>query len=163
MAGKEFEAKLTDKTQNFKFSFTSDKEAFDAADKVLTFLLGTEGTIYIDNVRVQEDALITNGDFSNGETGFEVFADSSISSGVTHIIENQQEDTDNAMEVTIKDTGDADWKVQLKQDNITLKKDQWYTFSFDAKCNVDRTIKYAFQRDGSDHKNAEGGEDWTQY
>lgn len=163
LAGKEFEAKLTDKTQNFKFSFTSDKEAFDAADKVLTFLLGTEGTIYIDNVRVQEDALITNGDFSNGETGFEVFADSSISSGVTHIIENQQEDTDNAMEVTIKDTGDADWKVQLKQDNITLKKEQWYTFSFDAKCNVDRTIKYAFQRDGSDHKNAEGGEDWTQY
>lgn len=163
LAGQEFEAKLTNETKNFKFSFSSEKEAFEEADKVLKFLLGTEGTIYLDNIRVQEDALITNGDFKDGMTGFELFKDSSISDKVDSIIDNQQEGNDDSFEVTIKDTGDADWKIQLKQDNIKLEKGKWYTFSFDAKSNVDRAIKYAFQRDGSDHKTADGSEDWMSY
>ncbi|MCI5587295.1 MAG: carbohydrate binding domain-containing protein, partial [Lachnospiraceae bacterium] len=91
------------------------------------------------------------------------FADSSISDKVSHIIDNQQEGNDDSCEITIKDTGDADWKIQLKQDNVKLEKGKWYTFSFDAKSNIERAIKYAFQRDGSDHKNDDGSEDWRSY
>lgn len=163
IAGNEFESKLTKEPQEFKYSFNSDKEAFDDADKTLKFLLGTEGNIYIDNVRIQDDALITNGNFKDGMTGFEVFIDSSISDKVSKIIDNQQEGNDDSCEITIKDTGDADWKIQLKQDNVKLEKGKWYTFSFDAKSNIERAIKYAFQRDGSDHKNDDGSEDWRSY
>lgn len=158
IGGKEFETTLSDKMKNYKFNFNIDKLVLDGKDKVLSFFLGSKGTIYLDNVRIQTAALITNGDFSDGMTGFEVFADSSISSEVSHIIENQKADTENACEVTIKNTGDQDWKVQLKQNNIKLEKNKWYTFSFDAKCNMDRKIKFAFQRDGSKHN-----DDWTQY
>ena len=56
-----------------------------------------------------------------------------------------------------------EWKIQLKQTGVKLEKGKTYKLSFKAKSTLDRTIQYALQRDGSVHKDANGGEDWTTY
>jgi beta-glucanase (GH16 family) len=129
------------------------------SNKDIVFNLGINDTVYIDNVRVDEDSLIKNGSFNAGLSGYEVYA--YTESDVSYTVDSLSED--NAFDITIKDTNDAEWKIQLKQDNVTLEKDQWYKLSFDAKSSVERKIQYAIQRDGSDHKDASGNEDWTPY
>jgi beta-glucanase (GH16 family) len=121
--------------------------------------LGVNATILLDNISIVEDSLIKNGSFNADLSGFEVYA--YITSDVSYTVDSQKED--NAFDITIEDTNDAEWKIQLKQDNVTLEKGQWYTLKFDAKSSVDRKIQFAIQRDGSDHKNADGSEDWTPY
>lgn len=65
------------------------------------------------------------------------------------------------MKYEISDTGDQDWYIQLKQENVTLEKDKWYKISFKIKSTLDRTVKYAMQHDGnSDPSDAQ---DWTVY
>ena len=44
------------------------------------------------------------------------------------------------MGFTIEDTGDQDWMIQLKQNNIRLEQGKWYKITFDAKSDKDRTI-----------------------
>lgn len=122
----------------------------------LTFLLGLPGNITIDNVRIQEDALLVNGDFANGKVGFEVFADSSVGN-VDFGIDSLTEGNQDATCITIPKTGAQDWMIQLKQTGITLEKGKWYSLSFKAKSSINRTIKYALQRDGS------ADDDWTAY
>jgi hypothetical protein len=108
---------------------------------------------------VDEDSLIKNGSFNAGLSGYEVYA--YTTSDVSYTVDSLSED--NAFDITIKDTGDAEWKIQLKQDNVTLEKGQWYTLKFDVKSSVERKLQYAIQRDGSDHQTAAGAEDWTPY
>ena len=38
----------------------------------------------------------------------------------------------NAADITIRNTGDAAWKIQLKQSGIELEEGQWYRLSFTA-------------------------------
>ena len=99
--------------------------------------------------------MLLNGDFSNGFTGFEVFTDGSISSQVTYVVDGLTEN--NAAAFDIKDTGDMDWKIQLKQNNIKLENGKWYKITLDAKSSMNRAIMYALQRDGSQDN------DWTPY
>ncbi|MDO5522085.1 MAG: Ig-like domain-containing protein [bacterium] len=152
LAGETFKTTLTKQKTTYKYTFTT-KDGLTTAK--LQFLLGAAGTAYIDNVRIQEDGLLINGDFINGFSGFEVFTDSSISSSVTYSVDGQHEN--NAAAFDIQDTGDADWKIQLKQNNISLENGKWYTISLDAKSTITRKIMYALQRDGSSDN------DWTPY
>ena len=115
--------------------------------------LGVAGTTYIDNVRVTEDALIVNGDFSNGTTGFTPYVyDSYAVDGQTITLAKYWVDSleePDAMKYEIYNTGDQDWHIQLKQENVTLEKGQWYKISFKIKSTLPRTVKYAMQHDGS--------------
>ena len=43
------------------------------------------------------------------------------------VVDRQTED--NAADFTIKNSGDQNWKIQLKQNNIKLEKGQWYKLS----------------------------------
>ena len=137
----------------------SKEEVSSFADKDFAFLLGNVGEIYIDNVRFEEDALIMNGKFNAGTSGFEVYVDGSASA--SYVVDSQSED--NALDLDIKNTGDAEWKIQVKQGSVTLEKNQWYTLSFDIRSSMARSIQYAIQRDGSVHKDVNGNEDWTPY
>ena len=137
----------------------SKEEVSSFADKDFAFLLGNAGEIYIDNVRFEEDALIMNGKFNAGTSGFEVYVDGSASA--SYVVDSQSED--NALDLDIKNTGDAEWKIQVKQGSVTLEEDQWYTLSFDIRSSMARSIQYAIQRDGSVHKDVNGNEDWTPY
>ncbi|MBE5875919.1 MAG: glycosyl hydrolase family protein [Lachnospiraceae bacterium] len=145
-----FISDLTASKKNFKYTFETNS---DLKGSMIRFLLGTEGTFYIDNVRVQEDGMLVNGDFSNGLTGYEVYCHeaSKTSYGVDGLKEA------NAFCMDIENTGDMDWHIQLKQNNVTLEHGKWYQLSFDAKSSVDRRIMYALQRDGS------ADNDWTPY
>lgn len=147
-------------TEKVKYTQKFSKEEVSSfANKDFAFLLGNVGEIYIDNVRFEEDALIMNGKFNAGTSGFEVYVDGSASA--SYVVDSQSED--NALDLDIKNTGDAEWKIQVKQGSVTLEEDQWYTLSFDIRSSMARSIQYAIQRDGSVHKDVNGNEDWTPY
>ncbi len=150
VAGKTFESQLSTSKTTYRYTFETPA---DMKGTALSFQLGVVGTIYLDNVRVQEDGLLVNGDFSNGTTGYEVYA--YTASDVSYIVDSLNEE--NAFSIDIKDTGDSDWKIQLKQNNIALEKGKWYKLSFKAKSTMDRKIMYALQKDGT------ADNDWTPY
>ncbi len=152
IAGQLFTTTLTNAKTTYKYTFTTEA-GLDAS--TLNFLLGVAGTVYIDNVRIQEDSLFINGDFTNGLTGYEVFTDSSVASQVYYGVDSLNED--NAAFFDISYTGNQDWKIQLKQNNIKLENGKWYKISLNAKSSIDRKIMYALQRDGS------ADNDWTPY
>jgi len=123
-------------------------------DKTFKITLSGEGTYYIDNVRIDEDALIKNGSFNAAFSGFEpyVYAGDMASYGVDSLT------YDNAAAFDINRTGDQAWYIQLKQNGVELENGQWYRLSLDAKSTVNRKLMFAIQRDGSKHN-----DDWTPY
>lgn len=148
--GKEFSADLSKEKKTYKFEFETKNKL---NNRELQFLLGAQGVTYLDNVRIEENSLIRNGSFDSGFVGWDVFADSSVASDVTSGVDNLN--NDNAAEINIEDTGDADWKIQLKQNNVKLVEGKKYKLSFDAKSTIDRDIMFAIQRDGSKDDNWE--------
>ncbi len=150
IAGQTFESQLTSIKTTYRYTLQTDPSLNGS---VLRFLLGQEGTIYIDNVRIQENSLLINGDFSNGLTGYEVYAYNP--SDISYVVDELNEQ--KAACIDIKNTGDADWKIQLKQNSITLENGKWYRISMDAKSTLNRKIMYALQKDGSSDN------DWTPY
>lgn len=152
VAGQKYEFELNGAEQEYEDKLTV---ADEHADTDLSFVFETPGTYYIDNVRIEEDSLIKNGSFNAGFSGYEPYVDSSISSDVTYVVDSLSED--NAADFTINNTGDAAWKIQLKQNNVELEKGQWYRLSLDAKASRPRELMFAIQRDGS------SDDDWTPY
>ena len=151
-AGQEYMAELTGAESAYDYKLTLDTEP---ADTNLAFCFEEPGIYYVDNVRIEEDSLIKNGSFNAGFSGYEPYVDSSISSDVTYVVDSLNED--NAADFSINNTGDAAWKIQLKQNNVELEKGQWYRLSLDAKASIPRKLMFAIQRDGS------GDDDWTPY
>lgn len=147
-----FDVELTEENSGYSYSFTlpSGEERPD-----LTFALGAEGNIYIDNVKIKEDGALINASFSNGLVGWEPFADSTVAESVSYAVDSLSED--DAAGFTIDNTGDQNWHIQLMQKNISLYKGKKYKLSFDAKCSVDRSIELAAQRNGSQD------DIWTEY
>ncbi len=97
--------------------------------------------------------MIKNGSFRAGFSGYEVYA--YTASDVSYVVDSLNEDS--AADFSISNTGDAAWKIQLKQNNIELEKGQWYRLSLKAKSDRDRKLMFAIQRDGSSDDN------WTPY
>lgn len=159
--------KVTVAGETYTFDLTTEKinyskkikTAAKLQNKNISFDLGLGTTIYLDDVRIDEDALIKNGSFNAGFSGFEAYC--YTPSNVTYVVDSLNES--NAADFTIKDTGDADWHIQLKQTGVNLEKGQWYRLSMKMKSSIDRKVSYALQRDGSVHKDANGNEDWTPY
>ncbi len=145
-----FDCVLSTEQSMYSYSFTTGAD-IDLTE--LVFLLGKNGTMYLDNIRITEDSLLINGDFTSGMVGYELYA--ATPTDVSYVIDELNED--KAISITIKNTGDADWKIQLKQNNIQLIKGKSYRISFDAKSTLDRDMMYALQRDGS------SDDDWTPY
>ena len=102
-----------------------------------------------------------NGSFNAGLAGYEVYADTP--SNVTYVVDSQKEN--NAFDITIKNTGDQDYHIQLKQSDVVLEKGQWYNLKFKIKTDLagGRQVSYAIQRNGAVHKTDAGKEDWTPY
>lgn len=157
VGGNDFTATLIGKEKSFKETFTLSSSR--SVNKDLVFSITEPGTYYLDNVRIEEDALIKNGNFNAGLSGFDAYC--KTPSNVTCVVDSLKED--NAADFTIRDTGDAAWHIQLKQSGVKLEKDQWYKISMKMKSSIDRKVSFALQRDGSKHKNADGSEDWTPY
>lgn len=146
IAQQEFDIRLTEAKQSFKYAIHTDASVKDGT---LCFLLGVQGTVCIDDVRLQEDGMLINGDFSSGLTGYEVYVNESAN--VSYTVDSLNEDS--AASFDISNTGDQDWMVQLKQNGITLEEGHWYKIKFEAKASIDRKLMYALQRDGSSDDN----------
>lgn len=159
--------KVTVAGETYTFDLTTEKKnyskkirtAAELQNKNISFDLGLGTTVYLDDVRIDEDALIKNGSFNAGFSGFEAYC--YTPSNVTYVVDSLNES--NAADFTIKDTGEADWHIQLKQTGVNLEQGQWYRLSMKMKSSIDRKVSYALQRDGSVHKDANGNEDWTPY
>ena len=150
VAGVANRVELTGKKQAYSTKLAlKDVKATD-----IVFTITEPGTYYLDNVRIVEDTLIKNGSFNAGFAGYDTYVDGSASAD--YVVDSLTED--NAADFTINDTGDQDWKIQLKQNNVELEKGQWYRFTLRAKASLDRKFMYAIQRDGSKHN-----DDWTPY
>lgn len=156
VAGEKYTFALTTEKKNYSKKI---KTAANLQNKNISFDLGLGTTVYLDDVRIDEDALIKNGSFNAGFSGFEAYC--YTPSNVTYVVDSLNES--NAADFTIKDTGEADWHIQLKQTGVNLEKGQWYRLSMKMKSSINRKVSYALQRDGSVHKDAKGNEDWTPY
>lgn len=154
VVGKKYTAELDNAKKSYSFKFTQDSD-----NKDISFDLGLGTTVWLDDVRIDEDTLIKNGSFNAGFSGYEVYCHEDASE--THVVDSQTEQ--NAADFTIKNTGDADWKIQLKQNNVKLENGKCYRLSMKMKSSLDRTVSYALQRNGAVHKTSSGGEDWTPY
>lgn len=148
-----FTADLTNNEKEYETKFIESAGNADTIGSV-SFKFTQPGTYFIDEVRLVENSLIKNGDFSAGFAGFEKYAYKT--ENVTWVVDSLNED--NAADYTINDTGDQAWHIQLKQNGIELENGQWYRLSIDAKSSIDRKIMFAIQRDGSKHN-----DDWTPY
>lgn len=159
--------KVTVAGETYTFDLTTEKKnyskkirtAAELQNKNISFDLGLGTTVYLDDVRIDEDALIKNGSFNAGFSGFEAYC--YTPSNVTYVVDSLNES--NAADFTIKDTGEADWHIQLKQTGVNLEQGQWYRLSMKMKSSIDRKVSYALQRDGNKHKDAKGEQDWKPY
>lgn len=121
----------------------------------LRIVLSEKGTVLIDNVRIAESGLLVNKGFEKGLAGWQLYTYSGSEATVDTSAKNAA--------ITITDTTEDEWKIQLKQTDVVLKKGQKYRFSFDVTSTVGREIKYAFQRDGARWLAEHGVEDWMGY
>lgn len=151
--GQEFEAALSGKEQTYQYKFAVSAAGLTEQEKAIQILITQPGTYYLDDIRIEEDSLIKNGSFRAGFSGYEVYA--YTESDVSYVVDSLNEDS--AADFSIQNTGDAAWKIQLKQNNIELEKGQWYRLSLKAKSDRDRKLMFAIQRDGS------SDDDWTPY
>lgn len=149
-----FDAELTTAKTGYEFTFTLP-EGVAGAD--VKFLLGAAGTTYIDNVRVQEDANVINGDFTSGTAGWELYA-YTPGDVVFAIDELDNKSGTPAAALNITKSGPVDWHIQLKQP-VTLEQGKKYRVSFDTWSTVERNFLFAIQRN-ADKK---GDSDWISY
>ncbi len=125
----------------------------------IEFYVGVAGTTYIDNVRIQEDAILVNGNFSSGTTGWvttHVYGSAKASFAIDEL------DNGNgtpALAVNITNTGSADWNIQLTQ-AVTLEEGKCYRVAFDAWSTLERKLLFAIQRNADKHG---GDNQWTSY
>ena len=106
-----------------------------------TVSLKIEGAISLDNVKMVEDAKIKNGSFNDSLSGYEVYVDSTTKATV--VVDSLKEN--NALDVTVDDTGADDWRIQIKQNNVLLEKGKKYKLSYEAKATIDRKIRVVMQ------------------
>ena len=106
-----------------------------------TVSLKIEGAISLDNVKMVEDAKIKNGSFNDSLSGYEVYVDGTAKATV--VVDSLKEN--NALDVTVDNTGADDWRIQIKQNNVLLEKGKKYKLSYEAKSTIDRKIRVVMQ------------------
>ena len=106
-----------------------------------TVSLKIEGAISLDNVKMVEDAKIKNGSFNDNLSGYEVYVDGTAKATV--VVDSLKEN--NALDVTVDNTGADDWRIQIKQNNVLLEKGKKYKLSYEAKSTIDRKIRVVMQ------------------
>jgi len=149
-----FDVDVSTSKTKYEFTFTMPENVTGSDVK---FLIGAAGTTYIDNVRVQEDSNVINGDFSSGISGWELYA--YTPGDVTFAIDELDNGSGTtAAALNITKSGPVDWHIQLKQP-VTLEQGKKYRISFDTWSTVERKFIFAIQR----NPDKKGGGEWTSY
>ena len=168
--GKEYTPELSASSGHFSEKLSLENEA-SKDDSLVNLKFTKKGTYYIDNLSFCEAALIKNGSFNAGLTGFTPYVYDSVKA--TYVVDNMN-GNDNTFAITIDDTVATDegnaWYIQLNQDGITLTEGKTYRLSFKARATTDRAIAYSLQQYEGDWTNYSGteepvmiGADWTTF
>ena len=137
---------LTSSKKHYEFVYMDDKTSKCDLD----FVSSLDNTdVYIDNVFFKENAILLNGDFSNGMAAWDLYCNESADASVNT--------SSGSATISVLKTGNLDWMIQLKQGNISLEKGKTYKVEFEAMSDISRTIMWALQRDGS------GDNNWIPY
>ena len=158
VAGKSFSPEIT--TERNKYSkIMKVRESLKREESNVAITFTKPGTYYLDNIILQESALIKNGLFNADLSGFSTYIDKT--DYATALVDSQNNPASFVM--TIMDTGaddaDHDWYIQLNQDNVSLENGKTYRISFKAKSTIERKIKYSLQQNGGDWINYSKTED----
>lgn len=149
IAGQSFEIPLT--TQPEKYYCEVHTEA-SLQETSLELMLGTAGTVYLDNIGMYEADKVINGNFSNEIAGYEIYVDESADA--TYAVDELTEG--GAIGFTITQIPEEDWQICLTQKDLKLEKGKTYRIKYDAKTSLNRTIKIEVKKD-----NKPGEEDVT--
>ncbi len=126
----------------------------------LTIAFCAPGTYYLDDIRLEDNALLKNGSFNAGLSGWNVYVNSPASA--SYVIDSISED--NAMDISISDTGGDDdannWYIQLNQDGIKLEKGKKYRLTFKAKSDLARNIQFTLGHNGETDNNWDSYSDY---
>ncbi|WP_024866626.1 carbohydrate binding domain-containing protein [Butyrivibrio sp. FCS014] len=142
VAGTEYTPSL--KGENGKYAKKiSVENSKTREESYIEILFVKPGTYYIDNVFLGEAALIKNGSFNAGLTGFAPYLNDGAKA--TYVVDNMN-GNDNTFAITIDDTGDTDWYVQLNQDGVTLEEGKTYFFSLRMRSDIERKVSYMLQQ-----------------
>ena len=154
IAGETFTVQLSDKTKHYKFEFTAASN-LKANTAALKFLLGKEGTVYIDNVRIDKVILpgtqmVQNGSFTEELKGWSPYVDGSAAAA--YKAENGR------LTFDITNPGTQNWHVQLKQSGLSFEKGKTYQVKAVFKSSVDRKVELALMGNASKNYAYYGGE-----
>ncbi|MCR5189111.1 MAG: carbohydrate binding domain-containing protein [Treponema sp.] len=137
---------LTTKKQHFEYLYTVPK----TNEYSFAMMLSNSGTtVYVDNVLLKENTKLLNGSFAAGMAAWELYAHENSKCQ----IDISGEGAEKEAILSIDKTGNMDWMIQLKQNKILLEKGKKYHVSLNVKSDLDRTIMWALQRDGSKDDN----------
>lgn len=95
------------------------------------------------------DNMLTNGDFSNGITGWTAYVHTSA--GATVAAQN------GGCNSVITNGGTATWNVQFFQGNLKIENGKTYKVTFDAKAESNRSIEAVVEKNGSPYTLFGGG------
>ncbi|MBQ8085210.1 MAG: carbohydrate binding domain-containing protein [Lachnospiraceae bacterium] len=145
VAGKEFNPTITTEANHYSKALNiRNSLSRDESNIKITFT--KPGTYYLDNVLLIESALLKNGSFNSGISGYEPYINSPAVA--SYVIDNMN-GNNNTFVMSIDSVGDADWHIQLIQDGITLEKNKTYELSFKIKSSVARQVKYDLECNGN--------------
>ena len=145
VAGKEFTPEITTKKATYSKQFKfRDNLTRDESNVTITFT--KPGTYYLDNVILIESALLKNGSFDSGVSGYEPYVNSPAKAA--YVVDNMN-GNDNTFVMSIEDVGTEAWHIQLIQDGITLEKDKTYELSFKIKSSEPRQVLYDLECNGN--------------
>ena len=153
VAGKTYKAGLATKTKNYKYEFTTSA-GLKINTAVLKFLLGKQGTVTIDNVRIDKvqkpgSEMVQNGDFASGIMSWAPYVDTAAAA--TYAV------ADNKIKFEIKNAGSQNWHIQLKQSGLNLEKGKTYQVKVTFQSSADRNVELALMGNASKNYAYYGG------
>ncbi len=139
VAGKTYKAALTEKTKTYKYEFTTAKN-LKVNTSELKFLLGKQGTVYLDNVRIDKvlkvgSEMLQNGDFTSKMMSWAPYVDTAAAA--TYAV------ADGKIKFDITNAGTQNWHIQLKQSGLNLEKGKTYQVKVTLKASADRKVELA--------------------
>lgn len=140
VGGKDYIISVKPGTTDYSFEIPNTVE-LNSKDVVIT--LTGAATISIDNVKLAETAIVKNGDFESGNTGYYLYTDKAASASY--------EVKDGHAEVTVSNIGTAEHHIQLQYGNVPMIKGHEYEIKFDAKSTLDRRIRVTTQKSSGDY------------
>ena len=126
-------------------SFTGWSGALSGSNATSTLVMNANKTITatFSGGNLNTTNLVTNGDFSGGETGWVFGAyENAVAEGTV---------SGGEFKISTSNAGSLNWNIQLSQTGIVLKQGKTYTLTFEARAASNTTIETNVGMSGGDY------------